>query len=168
MRASKKTLAQDVTTEVKAPRAPTDVVAALIWRDDTVLVQKRLPEKPLGGLWELPGGKVQVGEAYADALRRECVEELGVDIQVGELRWSTVHRGKGLDVRLRIYDAWIKDATSPQCLAASAQLWLPVANLLPLTFCPADRELIEALVAGKLLPTPRPEMSRFPKSLASA
>src|SRR5690606_7694549 len=49
-----------------------------------VLVQQRPTDAMLGGLWEFPGGKVEPGEALADACRREIREELGVEVEVGE------------------------------------------------------------------------------------
>lgn len=56
------------------------VVAAVILREDCVLVCRRKPDKTAGGLWEFPGGKIERGESAADALVREIREELGVEI----------------------------------------------------------------------------------------
>jgi A/G-specific adenine glycosylase len=54
------------------------VVACLRNRQGAILLTQRAPEGFLGGLWELPGGKVRPGEARARALRRELREELGL------------------------------------------------------------------------------------------
>lgn len=62
------------------------VVAAVIIDQGRVLACRRKPEKSAGGLWEFPGGKVEVGESVEEAVRREIAEELSVDIRVlGEL-----------------------------------------------------------------------------------
>jgi 8-oxo-dGTP diphosphatase len=52
--------------------------AALVDRDNRVLLSKRPEGKSLAGLWEFPGGKVDSGETPEQALRRELKEELGI------------------------------------------------------------------------------------------
>ena len=54
--------------------------AALVDGDGRVLLCERPPGKPLAGLWEFPGGKVQPGETPEEALVRELDEELGLDV----------------------------------------------------------------------------------------
>jgi len=49
-----------------------------------VLIDQRPAEGLLGGLWELPGGKVEPGESLAEALRREVQEEVGLEVEIGE------------------------------------------------------------------------------------
>lgn len=55
-----------------------DVAVALIRSGDSYLLTSRAPERPGGGEWELPGGKLETREAPADALARELTEELGI------------------------------------------------------------------------------------------
>lgn len=72
---------------VKPPRPAIPhytVTAAVICRDDLILITQRPEAGLLGGLWEFPGGKVQAGEDLPACLRREIREELGVEIEVGE------------------------------------------------------------------------------------
>jgi ADP-ribose pyrophosphatase YjhB (NUDIX family)/diadenosine tetraphosphate (Ap4A) HIT family hydrolase len=57
---------------------------ALIVRDDAVLLAQQT-RGPFGGYWNLPGGAIDFGESVAQALTRECREELGAPIEVGEL-----------------------------------------------------------------------------------
>lgn len=62
------------------------VVAAVIHKEDCILVAKRPKHKRHGGLWEFPGGKVLEGESVLDAVSRELLEELGVaTVSVGEV-----------------------------------------------------------------------------------
>ena len=57
------------------------VAAALVDVDGRVLLAQRPKGKPLEGLWEFPGGKMDASEAPEDALIRELKEELGVDVK---------------------------------------------------------------------------------------
>ena len=58
----------------------TEVVAALIWKGDRFLICQRPAHKARGLLWEFVGGKVEQGETKEEALRRECREELDIDL----------------------------------------------------------------------------------------
>jgi 8-oxo-dGTP diphosphatase len=53
---------------------------ALFDADGRVLLAQRPEGKPMAGLWEFPGGKVEIGETPEDALKREMREELGINI----------------------------------------------------------------------------------------
>lgn len=59
-----------------------DVVAAIFLKNSQVLAFRRAPHKPQGGLWEFPGGKVEIGEDPAGALSREIREELGFECSI--------------------------------------------------------------------------------------
>ena len=61
---------------------PTDVVAAIIKKGDQYLIAKRSKEKYMGLKWEFPGGKVEQNETFKDALSREILEELNVNIEI--------------------------------------------------------------------------------------
>jgi 8-oxo-dGTP diphosphatase len=66
---------------------PIVIVAAcaLLDREGAVLIAKRPEGRPLAGLWEFPGGKVEAGEEPEEALVRELHEELGIDIAKRDL-----------------------------------------------------------------------------------
>ncbi|MBE0698340.1 MAG: A/G-specific adenine glycosylase, partial [Anaerolineaceae bacterium] len=67
----------------KAPIPHYMVTAAVIQRDEEVLIAQRPPNGLLGGMWEFPGGKVEPGEGVTQALEREIREELDAGINVG-------------------------------------------------------------------------------------
>ncbi len=56
------------------------VAVALVDVDGRVLIAQRPKKKSMGGLWEFPGGKVEIGELPEAALIRELDEELGIDV----------------------------------------------------------------------------------------
>jgi len=58
---------------------------ALLNEEGKVLLAKRPPGRPLAGLWEFPGGKVDPGEDPETALIRELIEELGIEIARADL-----------------------------------------------------------------------------------
>lgn len=63
------------------PKLVLVVAAALVDADNRVLIAQRPAGKPLGGLWEFPGGKLEPGERPEDALIRELAEELGIAVR---------------------------------------------------------------------------------------
>lgn len=63
------------------PRKHTEVAVGILIRQDGALLLSTRPEgKAYAGYWEFPGGKIEAGETVTQALRRELVEELGVNI----------------------------------------------------------------------------------------
>ncbi|MCK2213107.1 (deoxy)nucleoside triphosphate pyrophosphohydrolase [Actinomadura sp. ATCC 31491] len=60
------------------------VAAVIVDSGGRVLAAQRAEPPALAGGWEFPGGKVDPGESEAEALVRECREELGVEVTVGE------------------------------------------------------------------------------------
>lgn len=75
----------------KRPAPHYDIVAAAIRKNGRYLFGKRPARDMLGGMWELPGGKVEAAETHEQALAREIREELGIEISVGLLLTSINH-----------------------------------------------------------------------------
>ena len=122
----------------------TDVVAALIWDGDWFLACQRPAHKKRGLLWEFVGGKVEPGESLEQALIRECMEELAVQIRVGDVFMEVVHEYPDLLVRLTLFNATIESGT-PQMLEHNDIRWITVKDIDDYVFCPADVEIIEQL-----------------------
>ena len=121
------------------------VVAAVI-RDGAgrVLLAQRPDDRHMGGLWEFPGGKVDDGEAPADALVRELREELGVAAGIERPITFAVHEEKGLWILLLFYAVRILDG-EPKGKEGQAVAWVPVSELASYSTPPADGELIRRL-----------------------
>ena len=122
----------------------TEVVAALIYRDDRFLICQRPAHKARGLLWEFVGGKVEPGESGAEALVRECREELGIDLQVGEVFTEVTHAYPDLTVHLTLFLAKISKG-EPQKLEHNDLRWILPAEIEQYEFCPADREILDLI-----------------------
>ena len=123
---------------------PIDVVAGVIWREGRFLITQRLAHDTLGGYWEFPGGKVNPGEELQAALRRELLEEIGVETEIGEEIQRTVYPYPDRDVRLYFYAARIV-AGEPQCLEVANLAWIGPEEFSAYEFPEADLPLINLL-----------------------
>ena len=103
----------------------------------------------MGGLWEFPGGKIDDGEAPAEALVRELDEELGIKIKVDNPLTFAVHEEAGLRILLLFFNASILLGT-PHGFEGQAVEWVLVENLMSYPTPPADAELIRQLAAGSI------------------
>lgn len=121
-----------------------EVVAALIQDGDRVLICRRPEGKMCAGCWEFPGGKVEPGETEAEAVRRECMEELGVELDVGSKRAEVVHDYPQRTVHLSLYACRIARG-EPRCLEHSGMRWIAAAQLGEVALCPADARLLRCL-----------------------
>ena len=119
------------------------VVAAVIEREDRLLVTRRQHGVHLAGFWEFPGGKVANGESHTEALRREIHEELDVNIVVRDLVLETSHAYPERVVTLFFYRCDL--IGSPRPMIGQEMAWVTRSELGSLTFPPADDELIRRL-----------------------
>jgi len=123
---------------------PIDVVAGVIRRDGLLLITQRMPDDTLAGYWEFPGGKVDPGEELKAALRRELLEEVGLETEIGEEIHRIVHPYPDRDVRLYFFDARIVSG-EPQKLEVADLRWVHVDQLMDFQFPEADRPLLDQL-----------------------
>ena len=126
---------------------PTQVVAALIWRQDRFLICQRPAHKARGLLWEFVGGKVEPGETKEEALARECREELDADVRAGEVFMQLVHEYPDLTVELTLFHATMEG--EPRLLEHNDLRWITVEEIDDYDFCPADTEILAALKQKK-------------------
>lgn len=121
-----------------------EVVAALIWKDERFLACQRPAHKARGLLWEFAGGKVEPGETKEQALIRECKEELGVELEVGQVFLQVTHAYPDLTVHLTLFQAKIVSGTL-QKLEHEDLRWITVDEIDQYDFCPADQVILEHL-----------------------
>ena len=126
-----------------------EVVAALIVGEDSRFLLCQRPEhKARGGLWEFVGGKVEPGETRAQALQRECCEELGIETAVDGEIITVTHEYPDLTVRLTLLRARIVSGAIT-LIEHQAAKWVDAHQAQEMDLCPADREML-ALIADRI------------------
>jgi A/G-specific adenine glycosylase len=138
---------------VTSPRRETPhfiVTAAVIIRDGLVLIARRPESGLLGGLWEFPGGKVQDGEALTACLKREIMEELGVEVKVSDRLGVYKHAYTHFRVTLHAFFCELM-AGEPRPLQASAVDWATLERLPHFPMGKIDRQIAKDLLQAKLL-----------------
>lgn len=81
------------------------VTAAVIEKDGKILIAQRKTGDALAGKWEFPGGKMEPGETPEQCLRRELMEEFGVDTRIGAYLCSSEFEYKHIHIELLAYRA---------------------------------------------------------------
>ena len=131
-----------------APRAvPFQVigVGVVLDGDGRVLIDQRLNEGLLGGLWEFPGGKQEEGEPIATTIARELEEELAIAVAVGEELIVIEHAYSHKRLRFVVHlCSWL--AGEPQPLASQQVRWVRPAELADYPFPAANSRIIAALL----------------------
>lgn len=124
-------------------------VAAAIFRNaqGEILICKRGPGGSCAHLWEFPGGKLEEGETLEQCLIRECREELGVEISVGDLYSHTIYDYPERKTELYFYNAEISSGKIQRIVHEEIR-WARRETLPDYAFCPADLEMIRQM-AGK-------------------
>ena len=122
------------------------MVCGVAIKDGRVFLARRRPEKSYGGHWELPGGKVESGEAHEVALARELAEELAVETRVGAFVATGVDQQP--DVRIVLHGYLMEMASQPLASSDHDQMeWFSADELDSLPIPPADLPILEVLFA---------------------
>jgi len=130
---------------VRPNRPHHDVTAAVI-RDGNgrFLIAQRPLESMLGGLWEFPGGKRLPGEELRDCLRREIEEEMGVEIDVGELLCAIDHTFTHFHMTLYAFDCQLVTGAL-RCLGCLDLRWVSLDEARAFAFPVADQKILAFL-----------------------
>ena len=117
----------------------TPVVAAIIRRENKVLLGRRPDHKRHGGLWEFPGGKIDEGETELAAVTRELLEEFGVETaSVGTVLYEC--RDPGSSFLIRFLDVCIRGKPEPSEHAEIG--WFEPDSLPTLRLAPCDARFV--------------------------
>lgn len=121
------------------------VALALFDEDGRVLVQKRLAHKHHGGMWEFPGGKVEVHEKPKEALVREIAEELAIVLDPGQLTPSYFAEEQGDQHIVMILYKSLQPCGNPVARDGQEWRWVNFDEAACLPLAPMDRALLQRL-----------------------
>jgi 8-oxo-dGTP pyrophosphatase MutT (NUDIX family) len=117
---------------VKSHAFPVSVKGVAVQAGQVLLLENEREE------WELPGGKLELGEDPADCVVREISEETGWEVRAGPLLdcWQ-YHIRAGADVVVVTYGCWVRDAKAPVVSEEHKRAGLFAAEELPGLVMPA-------------------------------
>lgn len=124
----------------------TQVVAALIRKDNKFMIFQRSESKTRAFQWEFVGGKVEEGETLEEALIRECREEIGVTVRVGDVFFEVDHEYPDITIHLTLFNAEIEEGV-PQKLEHNDIRYITPDEISEYEFCPADDEILKKIIA---------------------
>jgi len=143
---------------------PLIVTAGVVREGDAVLIARRT-SGTLAGQWEFPGGKLEPGESPEACLARELREELGIEVEVGEIFAVTYHEYPDGPVLLLAYTCRLREVPGCQGIgsgpARAPSRWVRICDLRRYAFAPADVPIVEKLqeVGSQASRNPSPGMS---------
>ena len=124
-----------------------NVVAAAIRHNDRILCMQRGKTKfdYTAYKWEFPGGKIEAGESPQEAVRREILEEMDMDIRVGDSVCTVVNDYPDFSITMQVF--WC-DVDSPvfDLKEHNAFKWLSKDDLPSLDWAEADRKVVDCII----------------------
>ena len=132
-----------------AAKKQIEVVAAILENDQKILCVQRDENKYsyISKKYEFPGGKIEVGETNGQALKREILEELCLDIEIEGLLLTVEHEYPDFELRMHGY---LCKSTNTQNMNLTEHIdyqWLPVSDLTNLDWAAADIPIVKLLQA---------------------
>ena len=109
-----------------------------------IFIARRKEGKTMGGKWEFPGGKLEQGETEQACLQRELLEELGMQVKVGEKLGENEHHYTDFSIRLIAYQCEFISATYA-LTDHDAYEWVEVKVLSSFDLADADIPLLELI-----------------------
>ena len=120
------------------------VTGAIIQRNDKFLIGRRAPSEKSPGLWEFPGGKLELGETLQECIKRELKEELGIEAEVGDLYMHYNYEYPHISYDLYFFK--IKTYRGTIIKTAHDKLeWAKLEDFHRYNFLPGDNPLIDKL-----------------------
>lgn len=112
------------------------------------MIAKRPADKDHGGLWEFPGGKIELSERPSDALQRELKEEIGIDITSFHAMEQVAFNYPTKRVVLYFFKV-TSFKGEPKGLEDQEVRWIRKTDLTQFSFPEANQPIVEALATSK-------------------
>ena len=121
-----------------------EVVAAIIQKDNKIFCAQRNLSKSMGGKWEVPGGKIEIGETREEALVREIREELDSDIVVDKYIMTVEHDYPTFHITMHAY---LCTLVKGELILKehNASVWSTKEELLRLDWADADKPIVDKI-----------------------
>ena len=118
---------------------------AVIWdKTGKILIDKRRSGGSFGGLWEFPGGKKEAGETIEDCIKREVLEELGIEVALEEHLITIEYNYSEIRVKLHVYHCrYLRGIL--QAIECDEFRWVTLDEIDRFTFPEANEQIITAL-----------------------
>jgi 8-oxo-dGTP diphosphatase len=136
------------------------VTAAILVKDNKIIIAKRGPDDRLANKWEFPGGKIEINETPEQCLKREIKEEFDIDVSVGEYLGSSIYHYDHMPIELLAYRTYwesgeidLKDHDDFK--------WISLEQLSEFDFAPADLVFVEKLQKGEIAIQPQSSACRY-------
>jgi len=142
----------NLQTEIpmRTPSSPLphkQIGVAVIWNQQgEILIDRRLQEGLLGGLWEFPGGKIEAQETIPACIEREIKEELGITVEVGDHLITINHAYTHFRVTLYVHHCRYLSG-DPQPIECDEIRWVKPEQLAEFPFPKANTRIIEAITS---------------------
>ncbi len=130
------------------------VAAGLMRKGNLLLLGLRPADHNLAGLWEFPGGKIESGEMPDQALVREFKEELGIDVEAGDLKLSCTHSYGDVNILILFYEIrfWKGE---PKPLHHSQLEWLSAEQISQRQIPEANKKILDRIFKSLGMPWPK-------------
>lgn len=118
------------------------VVAAILEKENQVLIARRKAGKHLAGYWEFPGGKIEINETAEDCLKREIKEEFSVEIEVNNYIGESIFEYPEKRIKLIAFSGKIIEG---EIILREHDLveWIDIKDIALFKMAPADIPLVE-------------------------
>ncbi len=125
---------------------PRKQIGVAVIRDDRdlILIDRRLDKGLLGGFWEFPGGKIEGNETVQECIKREVLEEIGIEIAVDSHLITIEHTYSHFRVNLQVYNCRYLSGQA-RAIECEEIRWVTIQELDNYTFPAANQEIIRAL-----------------------